>query len=414
MSYGWRGCRVLLGSMPSFRPHIHRHPCTICSSAVTQYQDATETTSADICDDKNIRNDIHSASHASCFNYLSSDKAATATPASLHFRDRQPSGWSGRALGATVCESRRAALNEWLGMMQNAAKTTQSQPEDAYLQQCWQAFRDPSWALTDREMEGAIELLDRQCEFQKSCTTSDKCLVGESANSFLMRLRGGNVHSVDEERQLSFQRTLLEFRDLANTIKLPFFLCCGTALAAHREGYFIPHDVDIDVGVFYEDLQDLGDPQKAVVGLLSHAALGGRFVLFDVCGTVEKGLELRFLHSETQVPIDLNVYYQPLPQDDKIVAEFGPFVWTATYYESSATRRHGMYRYRHAPFRAAMKHMSFCDTMASSSDPTNTVGFLVPPESYVEECYGKDWRTPRRFTYAEGLQNGGFANIIDE
>jgi len=48
---------------------------------------------------------------------------------------------------------------------------------------------------------------------------------------------------------------LLTLAKVLDWVDLPFFLIQGTALGAHREGRFIPHDKDIDVGCLQEHLQ---------------------------------------------------------------------------------------------------------------------------------------------------------------
>nr|CCC95968.1 unnamed protein product [Trypanosoma congolense IL3000] len=426
--FGMRLSGVLFGSL-LFRPHIHRNPCVVCSSAVVK--------GCDMRENRPHTPTLMSSTDATPSEAFSGGnslreygKPKITVSAVTHTADKSSTKNKGRSMGGTIIERRRDALIQWLKAEWDVGAGPQNVTQsDEYLQRCWKAFCDPSHSLTDSEMEGAVELLDRQCEVQfdddtsapnvepihqrtQDSFSSEEPDVLETENdAFLRFLRENQSHILDEDQQLRFQRTLLDFREMAEGMKLRFFLCCGTALAAHREGYFIPHDSDIDVGVFYEDLQQSGDAQKAVINILSNIALDGRFVVFDVCGTVEKGLEVRMLHVKTRVAVDLNVYYPPLPEDDGLVSEFGAFVWTATYYEASGTRRHGMYRYRHAPFVAALHRVSFCDCIASSAD---CGGFLVPPQSYLEECYGHDWRTPRKFTYAEGLSDGSFKNIIDE
>ncbi|KEG10975.1 hypothetical protein DQ04_03091010 [Trypanosoma grayi] len=332
----------------------------------------------------------------------------------------------------TVVEQRRQALQQWMKKEGKWGLTEEEgTEEETYLRECWEALNDPARVITDDDLVGAINYLDSQCEVkidgimdgatsplqEAQHPPSDRLNTEEelAENAFLVRVKASLAAAEDIERQLRFQRTLLDFREVMNSFGLSFFLCCGTALGAHREGYFIPHDNDIDVGVFYEDLQrlgsaEVGDMQLNLVSLLSHIALDSRFVLFDICGTVERGLELRLLHHVTRVSLDLNVYYPPLAEDAALVSQYGPFVWAASHYEDAAARRHGMYRYRHAPFRATLQRMPFCDTAAASG----AEGFAVVPQEYLLEYFGADWRTPRKYAYAEGLRNGDYKNIIEE
>ncbi|GET91469.1 hypothetical protein, conserved [Leishmania tarentolae] len=263
----------------------------------------------------------------------------------------------------------------------------------------------------------------------------------DDANDFVKYVRrrfAGNAVLIT--KQLAFQEALLAVEEVLTSQKIRFFLACGTALGARRDGCFIPYDEDVDLGIFYTDIAvpvsegddlpvpDLSSPSSFLAGLncaqtrvyrLLHALAATRaFVVFDICGAVEKGLELRVLHVRTNVRIDINLYYPPLctatcggdsdASDDALVREKGPFVWAASFYEAADTRKHGMYRYLHRPFTAELVELPFCAKTASSGR-----GFLVPPERYLVENYGEDWRTPRQYSYPEGLSRE-FKNIVAE
>lgn len=271
----------------------------------------------------------------------------------------------------------------------------------------------------------------------------------ESSNDFLHRLLSvpeaqlGGKEGM--EKQLLHQQTLLDFQAIMNVVAgvgVRFFLVCGTALGAQREGYFIPHDDDIDVGVFYEDLvalgrretlrqgneQEEGDVEKeeeeevalassAVRCVLSSLTIqsateespNGRFLAFDICGSVGKGLEVRLMHLTTGVRLDLNVYYTTQEKD---VDGGTPFTWSASFYEEAEKRKHGMYRYKHNPFHEALERVAFCSRKVGGEGGSDN-GFLVPPTSYLEEYYGADWRTPKAYSYVDGLR-GEYKNIIPE
>ncbi|RNF11510.1 hypothetical protein TraAM80_00837 [Trypanosoma rangeli] len=412
-----RALAALLHHAAVFQPHIHSSPCVICDAAVT-----AAAASQDACGISPPR-------------VLSPPTISASAQAVTHSIVNPTSqGWS------TTLERRREGLELWLQRRKEWVEK-QHGMDKLRLQNCWEAFCDFTRTLTKDDIAGTIDFLDQFCEVeleerkptatpsgshsmyqakgqpQHQKSVSNSLFHGKegSENVFLTYIQTSMSAPADIERQRRFQRTILDFREVANDLGLPFFVCCGTALGAHREGYFIPHDKDIDVGVFYEDLQRLGgtveeDAQRAVVSLLSRVALSGHFVLFDICGAVEKGLELRFLHHETLVALDLNVYYTPLAEDAELVTQSGPFIWTASHYEAAASRRHGMYRYRHAPFCESLSRLPFCDPAEASQ----AEGFLVPPTSYLVEYFGEDWRTPREYTYTEALRNGEYKNIVEE
>lgn len=279
-------------------------------------------------------------------------------------------------------------------------------------------------------------------------------------NAFLSVIRNAE----DLEKQLKFQKALLDVQIAFRQVQLQFFLACGTALGAHREKMFIPHDDDIDLGIMLDSLEDLGkrssrwcesyersfskrilpdrnntytdnilrnaneeestdfstkfqtegtyvDAVNGVISLVSALSnVSGGIVLFDICGEVSKGLELRVLHTETGVRIDINVYYPPIAgEDDYLVQQHGDFVWASSFYEDAMQRKHAMYRFLHKPFKESLIQIPFCAREPELLDNH----FLVPPELYLDEYFGADWKTPKRFSYAEGLRNE-YANIIDE
>lgn len=244
------------------------------------------------------------------------------------------------------------------------------------------------------------------------------------------------------EKQIKFQQALLDAQKALMSCQLPFFLCCGTALGAHREQSFIDHDDDIDLGIDFHNLIRLGlwgnkngvtrvsaglmkrsdaldergedeDETRAasdgLVELLAVMSNQSLFAVFDICGKATRGLEVRLLHLPTRVRLDINVYYPPIPmEDDDLVKRHGDFVWASSFYEEASRRRHGMYRYRHAPFVHKLVRVPFCSLSGDEAE-----GFFVPPISYLQEYFGDQWRTPKVFSYAEGLEHE-FRNIVDE
>ena len=63
-----------------------------------------------------------------------------------------------------------------------------------------------------------------------------------------------------------FNEALYTLDDVMKELNIPYHLNSGSALGAHREKGYIPHDDDIDVGVFYNDI--LKDPRSINLKLL--------------------------------------------------------------------------------------------------------------------------------------------------
>eukprot|EP00758_Cryptobia_borreli_P006840 Tbor_TRINITY_DN5212_c0_g1::TRINITY_DN5212_c0_g1_i1::g.16188::m.16188 len=246
-----------------------------------------------------------------------------------------------------------------------------------------------------------------------------------------------------DSKQVLFSNALLDFEKMIRSVDLPsplkYFLCCGTALGVIREKRFIPHDDDIDIGIFAprsgtleknkdtnsqnngntksdgseEEIidVDVDDSQDILLKLLSAitSKCDGSFQCFDMLGETDKGLELRLIHIPTGVKVDVNFYYHSVNHID------GDFVWCATHYGNSQSRRHGMYRYKHKPFEHLLQSVSGEQFLAYSSSHITPVVFMLPPISYLEEYFGKDdWKVPKQYSYEDGLERGEYKNLIIE
>lgn len=92
-------------------------------------------------------------------------------------------------------------------------------------------------------------------------------------------------------------------RRILDDLKVPYFLSNGTLLGCIRDGDLIPHDSDIDLGVFIEDYK----PE------ILDAFLAKGFVIHGIFGTIENGYELSL---RRKVKLDIFFYYK---EDDKRV-----------------------------------------------------------------------------------------------
>ena len=146
-------------------------------------------------------------------------------------------------------------------------------------------------------------------------------------------------------------------------LNIPFFLSSGTCLGYFREGKFIDHDYDIDVGIFKENYSDKITKEMEKEGL----------TLYRTWGDLDTGLELSFMLKGTSLgksaKIDIFVHYK----DDKHVSWYS--------YSPSKKRLH----YRVSKFD--IKNVNFMGVIVGVPNPTLT---------YIEEHYGKDWKIPKK------------------
>ena len=91
------------------------------------------------------------------------------------------------------------------------------------------------------------------------------------------------------DKQLKFKNVLESAKTALDSINIPFHLQAGTALGAHREGKFIQHDHDIDLGIFAKDVPNI----KIVYKILSAMKKEG-FKIGKKLGKLKRGYEIKF------------------------------------------------------------------------------------------------------------------------
>jgi len=149
---------------------------------------------------------------------------------------------------------------------------------------------------------------------------------------------------------------LVAARDALTSCGARPFLVDGTLLGCVREGAFIAHDLDVDLGCFAEDLN-----AQAMTDAM--AAYG--FAPWKSYGTPGRGFQLSF--KRDAIKLDVFFYY--------LAADIGRF--------HAAWLKGEPIRYTYPPFSLAP--LSFLgETFLAPADP---IRFLVTK-------YGPDWRTP--------------------
>ena len=172
------------------------------------------------------------------------------------------------------------------------------------------------------------------------------------------------------DKQLRFKKTLLAAKNALDQTNTRFFLASGTALGAWRDGKFIEHDGDIDLGVFATEF----DPKIKERGIL------------------QNGYQIKFAHDQFHVPLDIFAYY-----------EENEYMWYATHFgRICRCMARGFCRWKFQKFD--LQPMDFLGAT-----------FLIPgpPEQYMIAKYGSDWKSPRNFNHAQGV-SGLYQNRIHE
>ena len=175
-------------------------------------------------------------------------------------------------------------------------------------------------------------------------------------------------------KQEDFRQTLEDMKQILDTNKIPFHLHSGTALGAIREQQFIPHDEDIDIAIFHKD---------RVSNLDSIVTKNGKFELIDkLPENVKKEneiMEFSFRHLNTSVNID--IFF--------IIEEKDQYIFY-TYFGICDDKPKKRCEYVNSKYK--LNDIIFYDKK-----------YKVPEEKFLEEHYGKDWKTPKKFSYSDGL-----------
>jgi len=142
---------------------------------------------------------------------------------------------------------------------------------------------------------------------------------------------------------------LKEAKEILDTLGVKFFLSNGTALGYHRNGDFISHDQDIDLGVFIDDW----DPNiiEAFVGAGYEA---------QASGSIDSGLEYSFRKGEK---VDIFFYYR---DEDW---------WHGIYFGDKSAK------YIYKPFE--LEEVVF-----------SGLRVLCPTKDYLNNEFGYDWIHP--------------------
>lgn len=171
-----------------------------------------------------------------------------------------------------------------------------------------------------------------------------------------------------------FKETLDDAKELLDSINVKFHLHSGTALGAIREKDFIKHDNDIDLGIFKEDYKEI------IIETMKK-----KFNLHEKHGTIDNGLELKFVHKKNNINIDIFLIYK---KENKLFQ---------SVYNCKSNR-----------FEKGSNSDDQCILYMNNYEPVliNFLGkeYYCAPISFLVDRYGKDWNVPKVYNFFEGLE----------
>ena len=186
----------------------------------------------------------------------------------------------------------------------------------------------------------------------------------------------------DSDKQRKFKECLSDMNNILNENNQEFFLVYGTFLGQQRENQFIEHDNDIDIGIFRDKFNP--DIKNKILN-------SKKFTFLHDFGKLEDSYECTFTHING-ISIDIFIHY--LMKDN--------YYYTTSFTGICDSKNTGYCKWGH--HIDGLKKIKFMDEKYNI--PTNT-------QSYLEEIYGKDYMTPKKFNYYEGLNEGNYKSLIN-
>lgn len=210
-----------------------------------------------------------------------------------------------------------------------------------------------------------------------------KKIIKKLIPSFILQRR--NEYLLDRQRKLFHQdcQELLEKIDnILRSENIPYWLNYGTLLGAYRDGKFIPHDYDMDVALFYDDMPKVKNLMlKNGMTLTYEVHFGG--------WEVPENVEYRFKYKNAFVDFD---FYK---LEDGIAYTFNPDFCKGVEYKAGG-------RFPVIAERVSQDFCGLSELMFLGRKymvPSNT-------EEYIIANYGPNFRTPvKNFNYHEYAQN---------
>ena len=192
--------------------------------------------------------------------------------------------------------------------------------------------------------------------------------------------------SKSKKEEARFRRVLESAKEALDSINIPFHLHAGTALGAHREKTFIPHDHDIDIAVFAKDVNDTRKLKLIIKTMQMHG-----FSVVSRLGRLSRGKEIQF--EKDDVPLDIFWIYPGKYRGKN-------YYLVASYFGNCDKLKFKTCVWGYRPYR--LQNVNFLGKK-----------YKVVPKKTLEDMYGKDWKIPKQFSYWEGL-DGGYKGFIKD
>ena len=183
-------------------------------------------------------------------------------------------------------------------------------------------------------------------------------------------------------KQVNYAKALLDMNNYLNSLGIKYILFSGTLLGFYRNGSFIQHDYDIDLGVRIEDYNPIMENGNSKI----------KFKLTK--GTPKFGYLMKFTHIQTNIPIDIFFFYKE-----------HNYLWHSTSGGKLCKKsKYKMCRWKIPEYNR--KQVSYLNNNFYIPDST---------EQYLENFYGPNWNIPKKYGYLKSLKiNRGLLDTYQE
>lgn len=271
-------------------------------------------------------------------------------------------------MGADAAE--RQALLQHLELVKSKISTTEYLTDRLYIQAAI------IHALLEAEQSADAEINQF---YQLANQALSLIQISEKQLKSVVTKKGSNAN-FDKN---SAQQTLEDFAGALPNIDWPWYVVSGTFLGLHREGGFLAHDYDIDLGINAEEI----DWDRLLAALKKASPL---LIIKKIDYYIDVYKDQRLQRRIRKVPSIIKLVHQNGMQVDLFI-----------HYTENNSCWHGssIHRWENTPFELVKRELAGVCVYAPAD-----------AETYLTENYG-DWRTPvKEFDCTTGTPNLIVAN----
>jgi hypothetical protein len=195
------------------------------------------------------------------------------------------------------------------------------------------------------------------------------------------------MEKILSKKSKQFNTVLQSAKAALDSANIEFHLHYGTSLGAYRERDFIQHDDDIDLAVFYRDVNT-----KAKFEILKSAMVEHGFTIEATLGKLERGQEINF--SKNNVSLDIFFVYEGKYRNKD-------YYIISSYYGMCDKLKHKTCVWGYKPYK--VKNIEFLGAK-----------YKIVPKDMLVEMYGKDWETPKKYNYFDGITQGHYKGFLKD